>query len=119
MNKQAVASELLKLAKSLTAGTWQIPKNPRSVAELVSIIRQMEQGNWPTRDGYNPITVSVDKILGDDALFDMIDHAGEKYLADCAAAIKKRVKEMVKDGPDSFQRPLDYEMMVELSKSMI
>lgn len=117
MDKKAVAEELVKLAKRLTSGVWQLPSSPQSVAQLATIVTQLDSGNWPTRSGADdPVALAVGKHFGDDALFDAIGNAGDKYLEACAYAIRKRVKELIKDGPDSFQRPRDYAMLVELSK---
>jgi hypothetical protein len=115
---KAVAGELVKIAKELTAGTWDLPGSPSKVATLVQVIRLLKNGEWPTKTRTNPVVDMLGSLLGDDSLFDSLDEAGRIYLKECAEYIESTIKKLAKQPADSFKNPRDYAGLQEVLKHL-
>jgi len=109
MNEKKVATELVRLARELTGGTWGLPGNSRDVAAILKIYKKMRAGAYegiPSKDLYS--------LLGNDSLFDEFDRARDAYNEECADAIKRMVKKLVSMGPETFADKAEYDALVEL-----
>ena len=112
MKKTAIATELVKLAKELTAGTWSAPKTPSEMKRLEKMIRRMQNGEEPL-PGRTDITTILYPLLGDDRLFDELESAKRVYLTTCAEEIKSRLKTMM---DDTWKDETEHQMVTKLNK---
>ena len=116
MNKTAVAQELVKLAKELTAGTWAIPKSLGEVKRLERMIRRMDNGNEPL-PGRSDVETIFYGSFGDDELFDEIASAKRVYFMSCAEAIRRKLKVLSNqtDLPDDDNKAMLLRLNEELN----
>lgn len=117
MNRQAVAKELLAVAKALTAGTWGLPKNSGDVQKIIRMVESMKQGEPPLPGKPDPADAFYE-LLGDDDLHDDFETEREHFYKGCANAVVRRIKSLAKDQKDSFRDPAEYDMVVALARKL-
>lgn len=115
MNRKAVAQELVRVAKLLSAGTWSMPNNKADSQKLLKLIKQMEKGEWP--DDKTPAT-ALYNVLGDDQLFDSFDREAKPYLRACADMVKRRIKQFAQQDVDEYSDPKDKEQLDWLDEQL-
>lgn len=115
---KTMAGELVKIARELRAGTWELPGSPAKVAALVQIIRLMKNGEWPTKIQTSPVNDALGPLLGDDSLFDSIDEVGRIYLKECASYIVDAIKKLARQPADTFKNPRGYAGLQEVLKHL-
>ena len=118
MSHETVAGELIKIARELRSGTWDLPGSPAKVTSLVQIIRLMKNGEWPTKTRTSPVNDALGSLLGDDSLFDSIDEVGRIYLKECASYVADAIKKLARQPADTFKNPRDYAGLQEVLKHL-
>ena len=113
MNKQATARRLLRIAKRLVGGTWALPKNERDAKKIVMMAKRMENGMEPMPGEFS-VGNAFHGILGNDSFYDDVDGARKVFYQRCSRAVRAVVKELVLQPRDSFKRPNEYDMIVEV-----
>ena len=111
---KAMAGDLMRIARELQAGTWNLPGSSAKVTALVQIIRLLKSGNWPKNA--SPVNDALGPLLGDDALYDSLDEAGRIYLKECAEYIESTIKKLARQPADTFKNPRDYAGLQEVLK---
>ena len=116
MNKQHVARELVRLARTLTAGTWSLPGSDNDVKKIAQYVEKMKGGEFPIEN--KTVEQAFYPLLGDDSLFDDFYDAQKKYLKECVKVIAKAVKEKAKQDASDFKDPNAHKLLVKLSKML-